>query len=66
MPLYDAAKPLEALEQPKILRFADHVRIVSQTGFGKVVEDDPEMVSLAEELDGMLESDFDEAAVPTY
>ena len=35
MPTY-SAQPLEALEveQPKVLKFADHVRIVKETGFG--------------------------------
>ena len=47
-----------------MLNFKDHIRIVKDTGFGKEV--DPELRDMAEELDQMLEEEFDEAAVPSY
>ena len=61
MPLH-ALKPLNAQEVP--LRFADQLRIVRETGFGVPVDQD--QASIGQELDDMLESDFDEAAVPSY
>ena len=60
MPLH-SLKPLDA---PKPVRFADHLRIVRETGFGVPV--DQEEASIGQDLDDMLESDFDEAAVPSY
>ena len=61
MPVH--AQPAE--EKAKILRFADHVRIVKDTGFG-ISERAHDELGIAQELDDMLEEQFDEAAVPTY
>ena len=63
MPLH-ALGPLEAQPIFKQLQFTDHMRIIKDTGFG--MPSDEEMGSLGEELDSILESEFDEAAVPTY
>ena len=63
MPLY-ALRPLDAPPVSKPLNFAEHVRIIKDTGFGKPA--DEEMAMMSEELDSLLEMEFDEAAVPTY
>ena len=54
----------DALVKPHALSFKDHVRIVSDTGFGQQTDEEAQL--MAEELDGMLEEQFDEAAVPAY
>ena len=54
----------DPLVKPLALSFKDHVRIVSETGFGKHTDQETQL--MAQELDDMLEESFDEAAVPTY
>ena len=51
----------------KAINFADHMRIVSETGFGQSHTISPLNEYGLEKMEGEIEeSEFDEAAVPAY
>mmetsp|Transcript_35569 Transcript_35569/g.46804 ORF Transcript_35569/g.46804 Transcript_35569/m.46804 type:complete len:116 (+) Transcript_35569:45-392(+) len=67
---FAAAMPLHALQPldaPKIVNFAEHVRIVKESGFNRPsLNEVGETSNLSDELDKLIDEEFDEAAMPAY